>query len=144
MFGNPETTTGGNALKFYSSIRVDIRRAGQIKDGDEVIGNRTKVKIVKNKVAPPFKKAEFDIMYGRGISKSGEILDLAVDHDIVKKSGSWFSYGDTKLGQGRDAVKNLIEDNPELMDELEEKVLAAIKGEKAPQEAEATQEKTKA
>lgn len=129
MFGNPETTTGGNALKFYSSVRVDIRRSSQIKEGDEVIGNRTKVKIVKNKIAPPFKKAEFDIMYGKGISKSGEILDLAVDHDIVKKSGSWFSYGDTKLGQGRDAVKSLIEDNPELMEELEGKVLAAIRGE---------------
>jgi recombination protein RecA len=122
MFGNPETTTGGNALKFYSSVRVDIRRSTQIKDGDTVIGNRTRVKIVKNKVAPPFVKAEFDIMYGKGISKSGEILDLAVELNLVKKSGSWFSYGETKLGQGRDAVKSLIEDNPELMDELEQKI----------------------
>ncbi|NOQ73354.1 MAG: recombinase RecA [Crocinitomix sp.] len=128
MFGNPETTTGGNALKFYASIRVDIRRSSQIKDGDDVIGNRTRVKIVKNKVAPPFKKAEFDIMYGKGISKVGEILDLGVDHGIVKKSGSWFSYGDTKLGQGRDAVKALIKDNPELMDELEAKIIEQIQG----------------
>jgi recombination protein RecA len=127
MFGNPETTTGGNALKFYSSVRIDIRRATQIKDGDNVVGNRTRVKIVKNKVAPPFAKAEFDIMYGKGISKSGEILDLAVDMNIVKKSGSWFSYGDTKLGQGRDAVKQLIEDNPELMDELETKIKEQLK-----------------
>ena len=119
MFGNPETTTGGNALKFYSSVRVDIRRSSQIKDGDEVIGNRTRVKIVKNKVAPPFRRAEFDIMYGKGISKSGEILDLAVETNLIKKSGYWFSYGDTKLGQGRDSVKALLEDNPELMDELE-------------------------
>jgi recombination protein RecA len=122
MFGNPETTTGGNALKFYSSIRLDIRRISQIKDGDNVIGNRTRVKVVKNKVAPPFRKAEFDIMYGAGISKSGEVLDLAVDMGIVKKSGSWFSYGDTKLGQGRDAVKQLLEDNLELLEELEEKI----------------------
>jgi recombination protein RecA len=127
MFGNPETTTGGNALKFYASIRVDIRRATQIKDGENVIGNRTRVKIVKNKVAPPFAKAEFDIMYGRGISKSGEVLDMAVEMNIVKKSGSWFSYGETKLGQGRDAVKQLLEDNPELMDELEVKIKDQLK-----------------
>ena len=126
MFGNPETTTGGNALKFYASVRVDIRRSSQIKDGDEVIGNRTRIKIVKNKIAPPFRKAEFDIMYGKGISKVGEILDLGVDLGIVKKAGSWFSYGDTKLGQGRDAVKNLIGDNPELMEELEKKIVEAM------------------
>ena len=122
MFGSPETTTGGNALKFYSSVRIDIRRATQIKDGDTVIGNRTRVKVVKNKVAPPFTKAEFDIMYGQGISKSGEVLDLGVELDIINKSGSWFSYGETKLGQGRDTVKNLIQDNPELMDEIELKI----------------------
>jgi recombination protein RecA len=127
MFGNPETTTGGNALKFYASVRLDIRRSSQIKDGENVIGNRTKVKVVKNKVAPPFKTAEFDIMYGEGVSKTGEILDLAVEFEIVKKSGSWFSYGDTKLGQGRDAVKALIKDNPELADELEVKIKEAIK-----------------
>ena len=126
MFGNPETTTGGNALKFYSSVRIDIRRSSQIKNGDEVIGNRTKVKVVKNKIAPPFRRAEFDIMYGEGISKSGEVLDLAVDHEIIKKSGSWFSYDDTKLGQGRDAVKVLIADNPELSDELEAKIKEKI------------------
>ena len=122
MFGNPETTTGGNALKFYSSIRIDIRRSTQIKDAEAVIGNRTKIKIVKNKVAPPFRRAEFDIMYGTGISKTGEIIDIGVDLNIIKKSGSWFSYGETRLGQGRDAVKSLIEDNPELMEELETKI----------------------
>jgi recombination protein RecA len=128
MFGNPETTTGGNALKFYASVRVDIRRAAQIKDGEEIMGNHVKVKIVKNKVAPPFRKAEFDIMYGGGISKVGEIIDLAVELNIVKKSGSWFSYGETKLGQGRDAVKTLIGDNVELMDELENKIKDALAG----------------
>jgi recombination protein RecA len=127
MFGNPETTTGGNALKFYASIRLDIRRSSQIKDGENVIGNRTKVKVVKNKVAPPFKTAEFDIMYGEGVSKTGEILDLAVEFEIIKKAGSWFSYGETKLGQGRDAVKALIKDNPELADELEIKIKEKIK-----------------
>jgi recombination protein RecA len=127
MFGNPETTTGGNALKFYASVRLDIRRSSQIKDGENVIGNRTKVKVVKNKVAPPFKVAEFDIMYGEGVSKTGEILDLAVEFEVVKKAGSWFSYGETKLGQGRDAVKALIKDNPELADELELKIKALIK-----------------
>jgi len=126
MFGNPETTSGGNALKFYASVRIDIRRSSQIKNGDEIIGNRTRVKVVKNKVAPPFRKAEFDIMYGKGISKVGEIIDLAVEMDIVKKAGSWFSYGDTKLGQGRDAVKELIGDNPELMEELEQKIVTAL------------------
>ena len=131
MFGNPETTTGGNALKFYASVRVDIRKSTQIKDGDNVLGNRTKVKIVKNKVAPPFKTAEFDVMYGEGVSKVGEVLDLAVDFDIIKKSGSWFSYGETKLGQGRDAVKSLIKDNPELMDELEQKIKETIKANNA-------------
>lgn len=126
MFGNPEVTTGGNALKFYASVRLDIRRRTQIKDGDSVLGNRTKVKVVKNKVAPPFKMTEFDIMYGEGISKVGEILDLGVEYGIIKKSGSWFSYDDTKLGQGRDAVKSLINDNPELAEELENKILEAI------------------
>lgn len=126
MFGNPETTSGGNALKFYSSVRIDIRRSSQLKDGDEVIGNRTKVKIVKNKVAPPFRRAEFDIMYGKGISKVGEIIDIGVDQNIIKKSGSWFSYGETRLGQGRDSVKGLIKDNPELMEELEQKIKEAL------------------
>ena len=127
MFGNPETTTGGNALKFYASVRLDIRRSTQIKDTDgNVQGNKTRVKVVKNKVAPPFKTSEFDIMYGQGISKVGEILDLGVAYEIVKKSGSWFSYGDTKLGQGRDAVKSLLEDNPELAEELESKIKEAI------------------
>jgi len=122
MFGNPETTTGGNALKFYASVRLDIRRSSQIKEGENVLGNRTKVKVVKNKVAPPFKAAEFDIMYGEGISKTGEILDWAVEFEIIKKAGSWFSYQETKLGQGRDAVKSLIKDNPELAEELEQKI----------------------
>jgi recombination protein RecA len=122
MFGNPETTTGGNALKFYASVRVDVRRTTQIKDGDEALGNRTKVKIVKNKMAPPFKKAEFDIVYGVGISRVGEILDLAVEFDIIKKSGSWFSYGESKLAQGREAVKALLTDNIELCDEIEAKI----------------------
>ncbi len=127
MFGNPETTTGGNALKFYSSVRLDIRRSSQIKDSDgRVLGNKTRVKVVKNKVAPPFRTAEFDIMYGEGISKVGEILDLGVAYEIIKKSGSWFSYGDTKLGQGRDAVKSLLLDNPELLEELEGKIKEAI------------------
>jgi len=127
MFGNPETTTGGNALKFYASVRVDIRRLAQIKDGDEVSGNRTRVKIVKNKLAPPFRKAEFDIMYGQGISLVGEIIDLGVEYNIVKKSGSWFSYGETRLGQGRDAVKLLLKDNPELMEELQGKIMTAMR-----------------
>jgi recombination protein RecA len=122
MFGSPETTTGGNALKFYASVRLDIRRISQIKDADEVSGNRAKVKVVKNKLAPPFRIAEFDIMFGQGISKAGEIIDLGVDFEIIKKAGSWFSYGDTKLGQGRDAVKQLLLDNPDLMDELEAKI----------------------
>lgn len=127
MFGNPETTTGGNALKFYASVRLDIRRSTQIKDSSSsAVGNKTRVKIVKNKVAPPFKTAEFDIMYGEGISKVGEIIDLGVEFDIIKKSGSWFSYDDTKLGQGRDAVKALLMDNPELMEELEQKIKEAI------------------
>jgi len=130
MFGNPETTTGGNALKFYASVRLDIRRLSQIKDTDEVSGNRVKVKVVKNKVAPPFRVAEFDIMFGEGISKSGEIVDLGVDFDIIKKSGSWFSYGDTRLGQGRDAVKQLLMDNPDLMDELEAKIKQTVTAEK--------------
>jgi recombination protein RecA len=127
MFGNPETTTGGNALKFYASVRLDIRRIGQIKDGEEAIGNQTRVKVVKNKVAPPFRKAEFDIMFGEGISRAGEVIDIAVDNGIVMKSGSWFSYGDTKLGQGRDAVKQCIKDNPELSAELEAKIIEVLK-----------------
>ncbi|MDQ3192659.1 MAG: recombinase RecA [Bacteroidota bacterium] len=126
MFGNPETTTGGNALKFYSSVRLDIRRIGQIKDSDNVVGNRTRVKVVKNKVAPPFRQAEFDILYGEGISKVGEIIDIGVEQNIIKKSGSWFSYGETKLGQGRDAVKHLLLDNPELAEELEVKIKAIL------------------
>jgi recombination protein RecA len=129
MFGNPETTTGGNALKFYASVRLDVRRISQIKDSDEVSGNRVKVKIVKNKVAPPFRIAEFDIMFGEGISKAGEIIDLGVEYNIIKKAGSWFSYGETRLGQGRDAVKQLILDNPELMEELEVKIKETVTGE---------------
>ncbi len=128
MFGNPETTTGGNALKFYASVRLDIRKIGLIKDGDEILGNHVRVKVVKNKVAPPFRKAEFDIIYGEGISKSGEIIDLGVQYNIIKKSGSWFSYGETRLGQGRDTVRKLILDNPELAEELETKIMEAITG----------------
>ena len=127
MFGNPETTTGGNALKFYASVRLDIRRSTQLKDGEEVIGNQTKVKVVKNKVAPPFRKAEFDIMFGEGISRAGEIIDLGADLGIIKKSGSWYSYNETKLGQGRDASKQVIQDNPELAEELEGLIFAALK-----------------
>ena len=127
MFGNPETTTGGNALKFYSSVRLDIRKIGQIKDAENISGNRVRVKVVKNKVAPPFKSAEFDLIYGEGISKLGEIIDLGVDFEIIKKSGSWFSYGDTKLGQGRDTVKKLLADNPELADELESQIREVLK-----------------
>ena len=126
LFGNPETTTGGNALKFYSSVRLDIRKVSQIKDGENIIGSRVKVKVVKNKVAPPFRKAEFDILYGEGISRSGEIVDLGVETNIIKKSGSWFSYGESKLAQGRDAVKRLIDDNPELAEELSAKILEAL------------------
>ncbi|MBK7183006.1 MAG: recombinase RecA [Bacteroidetes bacterium] len=132
MFGNPETTTGGNALKFYASVRLDIRRIGQIKDGENVVGNRTRVKVVKNKVAPPFRQVEFDIMYGEGISKIGEIIDLGVEHNVIKKSGSWFSYGDTKLGQGRDSVKALFADNPEMSDEIETKIREILSGVSAP------------
>jgi recombination protein RecA len=127
MFGNPETTTGGNALKFYASVRLDIRRTNQLKEGEEIIGNRTRVKIVKNKLAPPFRKADFDILYGEGISQLGEIVDLGTDFNIIKKSGSWFSYGDTKIGQGRDAVKQILKDNPELYEELKAKVQEALK-----------------
>jgi len=126
MFGNPETTTGGNALKFYASVRVDIRKIGQIKDTEDATGNRVRVKIVKNKMAPPFRKAEFDIMYGEGISKTGEIVDLGVELNIVKKAGSWFSYGETRLGQGREGVKQLLKDNPELADALEKKIIEAM------------------
>ena len=126
MFGNPETTTGGNALKFYASVRLDIRRIGQIKDGEEAQGNHTRVKVVKNKVAPPFKKAEFDIMYGEGISKTGEIIDMGVELNVIKKAGSWFSYGETKLGQGRESVKLVLRDNPELAQELEAKIFETI------------------
>ncbi|CAI8257416.1 MAG: Protein RecA [Flavobacteriia bacterium] len=128
MFGNPETTTGGNALKFYSSVRLDIRRIGQIKDADKVMGNRARVKVIKNKVAPPFRQAEFDIIYGEGISKVGELIDLGVDNEVLTKSGSWFSYGETRLGQGRDAVKNILLDNPELAEEIEAKIVEALKG----------------
>ena len=127
MFGSPETTTGGNALKFYASVRIDIRKSTPVKDGEEILGHLTKVKIVKNKVAPPFRRAEFDIMFGEGISKNGEIIDLGVEHGIIKKSGSWFSYGETKLAQGRDAVKKLLADNPELAEELEAKIVEALK-----------------
>lgn len=127
MFGNPETTTGGNALKFYASVRLDIRRISQIKEGEDVIGSRTRVKVVKNKLAPPFRKAEFDIMYGQGISRTGEIIDMGIEHNILNKSGSWFSYGDTKLGQGREAVKQILLDNPELCDELSLKIKEALK-----------------
>ncbi|MEZ5069845.1 MAG: recombinase RecA [Bacteroidales bacterium] len=126
MFGNPETTTGGNALKFYASVRLDIRRIGQIKEGEDIQGNRTRVKVIKNKLAPPFRKAEFDILYGEGISKTGEIIDLGVDLNLLKKSGSWYSYGETRLGQGRDAIKNLLRDNPELQEELETKIKEAL------------------
>ena len=127
MFGNPETTTGGNALKFYASVRLDIRRIGQLKDGEDATGNQVRVQVVKNKVAPPFRKAEFDIMFGEGISRTGEIVDMGVEYNVIKKSGSWFSYGDSKLAQGRDATKNLIKDNPELAAELEAKIVEAIK-----------------
>ena len=126
MFGNPETTTGGNALKFYASVRLDVRRTTQLKDGEDATGNRTRVKVVKNKMAPPFKKAEFDILYGEGISKISEILDLGVEYEIIKKSGSWFSYGESKIGQGREAVRQLLMDNPELAEEIEAKVREAI------------------
>ncbi len=139
-FGSPETTTGGNALKFYSSVRLDIRRLGQIKDGDQVVGNLTRVKVVKNKVAPPFRKTEFEIFFGKGISKIGEIVDLGVQFEIVKKSGAWYSYQDTKLGQGREAAKQIIEDNPELAEELEAKIMAAMRGETLDNAQEQTEE----
>jgi recombination protein RecA len=125
MFGNPETTTGGNALKFYSSVRMDIRRIGQIKQGEDVIGNRTRVKIVKNKIAPPFRQAEFDIMYNKGISKTGDVLDLAADRGVIDKTGAWYALGDTKIGQGREAAKTYLEENPKIMDEVTKKVLAS-------------------
>ena len=128
MFGNPETTTGGNALKFYASVRLDIRRTGSIKDGVDIVGNRVKVKVAKNKVAPPFRVVEFDIMYGQGISKAGEVVDLGVENNVIQKSGSWFSYGETKLGQGRDSVKQLLIDNPEMMEEIEQKITDIING----------------
>ena len=131
MFGNPETTTGGNALKFYATIRVDVRRTTQLKDGDDATGNHVRVKVVKNKMAPPFKKAEFDIIFGEGISLIGEIIDMGVDYNIIKKSGSWFSYGETKIGQGRDAVKQMLKDNPELKEEIEAKVRAALQQQKS-------------
>ena len=127
MFGNPETTTGGNALKFYASVRIDVRRTTQLKDGEEALGNRTRVKVVKNKMAPPFKKAEFDIVFGEGISRVGEIIDLGVEYGVIGKSGSWFSYNDQKLAQGREAVKQLLKDNPELCDEIEAKLREALK-----------------
>ncbi len=143
MFGNPETTTGGNALKFYSSVRLDIRKIGPIKDGEEILGNHTRVKVVKNKVAPPFRKAEFDIMYGEGISLSGEIVDLGVECNVIKKSGSWFSYGENKLGQGRETVKQLIMDNPELAEELKQKIVATFNGKTdEPELAESANEET--
>jgi recombination protein RecA len=131
MFGNPETTTGGNALKFYATIRVDVRRTTQLKDGDDATGNHVRVKVVKNKMAPPFKKAEFDIIFGEGISLIGEIIDMGVDYNIIKKSGSWFSYGETKIGQGRDAVKQMLKDNPELKEEIDAKVRAALQQQKS-------------
>jgi recombination protein RecA len=131
MFGNPETTTGGNALKFYASVRLDIRRISQIKDGDVVTGNRTRVKVIKNKLAPPFRMAEFDIVFGEGISKVGEIIDIGVDKGIIKKSGSWFSYDETKLGQGRDSVKSIFAENPDLAQEIEDKIIAVLKEEAA-------------
>ena len=127
MFGNPETTTGGNALKFYASVRLDIRRSNQIKDGEDAVGNRVRVKVVKNKLAPPFRKADFDILFGEGISRTGELVDLGTDFNIIRKSGSWFSYGDTKLGQGRDAVKKIMEDNPELAEEIKAKITEQLK-----------------
>jgi recombination protein RecA len=133
MFGNPETTTGGNALKFYASVRLDIRRIGQLKDGMDIMGNRVRIKVVKNKVAPPFRQCEFDILYGQGVSKDGEIVDLASELNIIKKSGSWYSYGETKLGQGRDAVKQLFADNPELAEEIEGKIRQATKPSAAPE-----------